>query len=227
MQLSYIEADRLISFPVAIQMGNRQAWLRIFLRRYDRGYAAAVVVLDGGRPVWFPSAGDSSGLSYWTLMCTVSDALVFIANVLEIDIRAPDHLSPWCGTGMLAQNLDHLVQGVCQRAGCTFVSLGNTIIVDFLPSYRGAPDASWFVIGQERDIRFSARNAPADDLISAIVEAGGGTIGAADALKGSLISQEWSGSFHSVLHAACDAAQPGLQWTEYEGVFDFALSPQR
>ena len=226
MRLSEIESDRLISFPIAVQTGEKQAWLKVFLRRYDRGYAAVVVVLDGGQPIWFSSPDDSGGFSYWTLMCTVSDALAFIGNVVEIDIRAADYLSPWCGTGMLVQDLDHLVGEVCRRAGCTFVSLGRTIIVDFVPSYRGAPDASWFVVDQERGIRFSAQNAPADELIPAIVEAVGGTIGVDDALRESRISQEWSGSFRAVLHAACEAAEPGLQWTEHEGIFDFAYSSQ-
>ncbi len=213
-------------FPMLVQVGHRRAWTTLWLGSYPSGHAAACAFADAsGRPVWFtspePDRRGAAG-SFWLLMTNVSDALRFIADVLDVSIEVPGPLSPWCGMGLFTASAESLLEAICSCAGCVPERTGDGgFIVRFDETYLGAPDASWFVVRAGEEIRFHASEAPADDLLPALLAAAGESLGESPDLAASRVSHTWSGSLRSVVESACANAHPRLGWEVRDNRYRF------
>jgi hypothetical protein len=231
MELRQLEhTDAVSRFPVLVQTGNRTGWLNLYLQSTDHGFCAAVARVDErGRPLWFSGDfADSSDRGYWSLLSTVSEALQFVGNVLDIDIHPPSYLSPWCGVGMRSHSAENLIEVVCTRAGCVIQrERPGEYVIDFAPGYVGDRDASWFVLIARGRVTLSAdRGVPADVLVPALLEATGARLGPSPDLSGSTIWCSWTGSFRGALEAVCESAQPPLWWEEQDGGYVFSRRDQ-
>jgi hypothetical protein len=226
------DEGRTVSFPVLIQSGGRSAWLEIYLKGSgaDFGYASAIVQTDAsGQPVWFvdrqsPAALSGDLGSYWYFATSVSEALAFVGEMLDLDLHTPAYFTVWCGVGLRPGTLQDLLWECASRAGCEATKVGEREYdIDFADTYVGAPDASWFAVRQADLLRVHADGASAFDLVPAVVECLGATMEPSSALSGSTITSDWMGSPSFAIEAVCSSARPALAWTEHDGVFSFTL----
>ncbi len=223
-------APPTVSFPVLLQVGSWQQWLTVYLRGSAEGYACAAALMDAaGSTLWFhgPHTLSSAGLcgSVWSLPTSVGEALLFISQTLGVEIDTPGYLRAWCGIGTAPATLGDLLSQVCFHAGCAArrVEEGR-YAVKFAESYRGAPDASWFVLREGRQLRYHAKDAPAVALVPALVEAAGETMGDSPDLVWPRVSHSSQGSLQTVLASACESAVPRLTWESREGALYFRLA---
>jgi len=221
-------AESTVSFPLLVQAGGRRTWLSVYLNGTANGYAAALVEIDrDGNPRWFANPDARADphprqTSYWSLTASVSDALAFIADVLQIDLYARHYLSRWCGVGMRPTSPQAALSEVAACAGCEVQQLGKReYAVAFADGYRGPPDTSWFVVPQGEELRVYANDAPAAEVIPALVESAGATMSASPDLDLSSVTCDHTGSLRGSLEAVCARARPPLVWAEHDGVFSF------
>ncbi len=223
-------APRTVNFPVLLQVGPWRQWLTVYLRGTAEGYACAAALTDAaGGTLWFhrpdtPSSTELPG-SVWSLPTNVGEALVFVSQTLDVEIETPGYLRAWCGIGTTPATLGDLLSQVCFHAGCAARRVEERrYVVSFAESYRGAPDASWFVLREGHRLRYHAEDAPAAALLPALVEAAGETIGDSPDLVWPRVSHSSQGSFRTVLASACENAVPRLIWELREGALHFRLA---
>jgi hypothetical protein len=220
----------MVELPVVVQAGAWHQWLRVYLRGSPKGHAAAAVLTDSeGQPLWFrrsqTRASAGAPTSFWALPTRVGESLVFISEVLGVHIDIPGYLSPWCGISTSPASLDSLLSQVCHYAGCAARRVEERrYVVSFVETYRGAPDASWFVVKEGQRLRYHAEDAPATALLPALVEVAGEIMGDSPDLVWPRVSHTWRGGFHGVLASICDNAVPPLQWEPRNGAHYFELA---
>ncbi len=223
-------APVLVDFPVLVHVGSWRQWMRVYLRGSPEGYAAAAVLIDScGQPLWF--RGSQTGVaagepgSFWALPTSVGESLLFVSEVMAVPIDMPGYLSPWCGLGTSPPTLDSLLNQVSHHAGCAARRADDgRYVVSFAESYRGAPDASWFVAREGQELRYHAEGTPAVRLLPALLEAAGETMGDSPDLVWSRVDHGWSGSFQAVLASVCAHAEPPLRWEPRSGAHYFELA---
>lgn len=222
----YPETDHppTVSFPILLEAGGRRSWLTLHVSTGPVGCALALAQVDAsGHPRWF----SGRPRSWWCFPTTVSHGLSFVADVLDVEIHTKHELVPWCGQGTSASSLDGLLELVSDDAGCVADRIGEgEYLIRFHETYRGAPDASWFVVRDGDRIHFHATGTPADQLIPAIVEVGGSVVAESPDLADATVYLDGYGTLRTLIERACTEAHPPLAWSLYDGAYHFRLQPE-
>jgi hypothetical protein len=223
-----------VRFPVVVTTGERTVRFALYLRSGPEGLVAALAQEDGeGNPLWFKAPGAVSPEtgyveSWWAFNTTTSNALNFIAEVSGLQIHLPGKLLSRAGGAGARSGVTYLLRDICLDAGCIFERVADREYrVRFSESYRGAPDASWWVAKRDGGFQFRGDDTPAADLLAALLEIADERMAdSPDLAWSTLDTAGYGSSLVEALDAICRAVRPRLTWRLEHGAYFFELASE-
>jgi len=217
--------------PMLLCLGERRVEAVLFLRSSEKGSVAAMALLnEKGKPLW--PQPHSQGVwqpadvpNWWNFYSSVSEGFTFVADVLGLEICTPGPLVALAGFGQPAYYTEELLRSLAREAGCVAEKVSKRAYrVRFADGYRGAPDASWFVVREGEQFYFRAQDVPVRPLLAAMVElVGGALVEGADLAGAKVVVGGLTPSLAQALDLICECSTPQLVWWSRDGTYRFEL----